>query len=305
MKLTIGQVKTFYENHPNNTTNNFKKNHQGPVLRILDRCLEGSGNGDVVACMKKPDEVAKKIMDKYDNPNTQKFYFQALLFLIDEYPQLKAQLNRERYFNFWQGSKIVKQEHDEGKPKIDGIDYNEIKEKVYKKFGEDSSEALFIDFYEEVPLRLDYHDIRVDMPDEAKNLNTETGVLTLKKYNKTKEKYGDKTITLSTELLNKIKKQLGDKTYVFYFSKTTQGQKIGKILKEAGIENATMNTLRHSVHTKEMSTEERVEMARRSGHAPATSLAYRRPVPVPSPDLTDEEIGELIRDYQIRKRNKS
>ena len=299
MKLSINQVENFYENHPNNTTKNFKKNHQGPVLRILNSCLEGKGDADVVTCMKDPDAVAKKIMDKYDNPNTQKFYFQALLFLIDEYPHLKNQLNRERYFNFWQGSKIVKQEHDEGKPKIDGVDYEDIKEKVSKKFGEDSPEALFIDFYEEVPLRLDYHDIRIDMPEASKNLNMSTGVLTLKDYNKTKDKYGDKDITLSSGLLNKIKKQLGEKTYLFYFSKTTQGQKIGKILKEAGVENGTMNTLRHSVHSKPMSTEDRVEMARRSGHAPTTSLSYRRPIP--NAMLTDDEIGDMIRDYQSRK----
>ena len=275
MPLTIEKVKNFYDNHPNNTTPNFLKNHQAPVLRILALCLDETG--DVLECLKDPEGVVQTIMNKYSNPNTIKYYLQSLLFLVDEYPGLAKRVPRDKYYDYWLGSKVYKKEEDETTLKPPNIEYQDIQEKVNETFGENSIESLFIDFYEEAPLRLDFHDIRINDENASNNLDLETRILKMDEYNKTQKKYGTKKIKLSKSLVEKIKNIRGTSGKVFPFSKTTQGAKIKKMLEEAGFKGATMNTLRHSVQSKDMSPLERVEIARRAGNAPTTSVDYKRP----------------------------
>lgn len=297
MKISIQQAKEFFENHPQNTTPNFKKNHQAPVLRLLNDCLEVQD--DIVDCLSDAREVIDKIKNKYKNHNTIKYYLQALLFFVDSFPNLRDFVNRDEIFKAWQASKLTMIEGEEERKKnIANIEYDDIKEKVYEKFGSNSQEALFIDFYEEVPLRLDFYDIKLfrntkDLPEDdvpPKYLNLETGRLFMKDYTKTKNKYGDKEVYLSKELMEKIKYNLKNKPreYLFKFKNKDPSAAIKTLLRQAGIINASMNTLRHSVHTKTMTPEERIEMARRSGHAPETSLDYRRP----KEKLTSIEVPE-------------
>jgi len=284
MKISIQDAKEFFEKHPNNTTPNFKKNHQAPVLRILKDCLDVKD--DIVACLSNPREVIDKIKAKYQNPNTVKYYLQALLFFVDQYPELKQHVDRQKYFDFWQASKIIKAEEDKVVEPKQNIEYQDVQEKVYEKFGENSQEAIFIDFYKEAPVRLDFYDIHIykktkdlpqDLPD--KYLNLETGRLFMKNYKKTAKKYGDKEIYLSADLMDKIKYNLKHhpRDMLFQFRNKDPSSAVKNLLKKAGFPKASMNDLRHSVHSQEMSAEERVEMARRSGHAPTTSVAYKRP----------------------------
>ena len=272
MKISLAKVQKFFDNHPNNQTKNFKQNHEKPIIRILQLCL--GIEDDVIKCLKDPEAVAKKILDKYTNTNTVKFYFQALLFLIDNYPGLDAKIGRGQYYDYWLGSKVMKAEEDLAKPPIDNIDYDDIKEKVNDQFGLESEESLFIDFYEQAPLRLDFHDIYVNDKTKSNNLDLKTKKLTMKVYNKTSDKYGDKIIPLTQGLIDKVGR-FKTSGKLFSFSRTTQGAKIKRILQESGIDGS-MNTLRHSVHSKDMTPAERVELARRSGHAPETSVMYKR-----------------------------
>ncbi len=274
MKLSVEQVEDFYQKHPNNSTKNFLKNHMKPVLRLLSLCLDETD--DVVECLQNPKEVAQKVMDTYENPNSAKFYFQALLFLIDNYPGLAKHVNREKYKTYWEGSKIVKAEHDQRTPKPDNIDYSVIAAAVEEEYGKDSEEALFINLYYEMPMRLDYHDLYVDDPDKANYIDTTKKKIIVNEYNKTSKKYGPKKYSLSAKLIKQIMNQKKEKQKLFsFFTKSTQGKKIKEMLKNAGIDG-TMNTLRHSRHSVEMSPDERVELAGRSGHAPTTSVSYIR-----------------------------
>ena len=286
MKISIDQAKEFFEQHPQNTTANFKKNHQNPVLRILRVCLEEEDD-DIVECLSDAPAVIKKITDTYDNHNTIKFYLQALLFFVDQYPKLADHVDRKAFFDAWNKSKVVMiDKEEERKKSIPNIEYEEIEKKVYKKYGVNSQEALFIDFYQESPVRLDFYDIHIfnktkdlpkDMPD--KYVNLETRRLLFKNYTKTKNKYGDKEIYLSEDLVDKIKTNLKNnpRDRLFKFKNKDPSAAIKTLLSGAGIKNASLNTLRHSVHSQELSPEERIETARRSGHAPETSLSYRRP----------------------------
>jgi len=286
MKISVEQAKDFFDKHPNNTTKNFLKNHQAPFLRTLNLCLQE--NDDIVTCLSDAPAVIKKITDAYENPNTRKYYLQSVLFFVDGYPGLANHIDRKKYFDAWSASKVVKLEYEEDKPKKENIDYEEIEKKVQKKYGINSQEALFIDFYKEVPVRLDFYDISVfnktkdlpaDLPD--KYLNLETRRMFFKKYNKTNNKFGDKEIYLSQELVDKIKYNLkhNPRDTLFRFRNKEPGAAIKTLLNKAGIKNATMNTLRHSVHSQKLTPEARVEMARRSGHSIQTSISYKRPNP--------------------------
>ena len=284
MNITIDDAKQFFERHPNNSTPNFKKNHQAPVIRLLKDCLDAQD--DVVTCLSKPQEVVDKVKSKYDNPNTVKFYLQALLFFVDQYPNLNKFVDRQKYFKAWQEAKVVKAQSDKDEaPKVN-IEYDTIKEKVYRKFGVNSQEGVFIDFYKEAPVRLDFYDIHVysktkDIPEDVdKYLNLETGLLFMKNYTKTAKKHGDKNIYLSKELLDKIKYNLKHepRDILFKFKNKDPSAAVKTLLRKAGFKDASMNTLRHSVHSQEdLTPEQRVEMARRSGHDPTTSVAYSRP----------------------------
>ena len=274
MKLSVEQVEQFYQNHENNTTPNFLKNHMKPVIRILDICLEDTE--DVVECLKKPKEVKKKITDIYDNPNTQKFYFQSILFLIDQYPDLAKNVNRAEYKKYWEESKVLKAENDKNAPTIANIDFVVIAAAVEEEYGTDSEEALFVNLYYEMPMRLDFHDLYVDDSEQKNYIDTNKKRIIVNEYSKTSKKYGQKNYTLSTKLIKQIIKQNKTNNKLFtFFTKSNQGKKIKEMLHFAGIDG-TLNTLRHSRHSVEMTSAERVDIAARSGHAPETSLTYIR-----------------------------
>jgi hypothetical protein len=312
MKISIDQAKEFFENHPQNTTANFKKNHQNPVLRILRVCLEEE-DGDIVDCLSDSQAVIKKITDTYDNHNTIKFYLQSLLFFVDQYPKLADHVDRKAFFDAWNKSKVVMLDNEpERKAGIPNIEYEDIEKKVYKKYGVNSQEALFIDFYKESPVRLDFYDIHIfnktkdlpkDLPD--KYVNLETRRLLFKKYTKTKNKYGDKEIYLSEDLVDKIKTNLKNnpRDRLFRFKNKDPSAAIKTLLSGAGIKNASLNTLRHSIHSQELSPEERIETARRSGNSTGTSLSYRRPkaeatIQMEVPEKYKDTISHILKELK-------
>lgn len=284
MPITIAQVERFYSGHEKAGDKNWWKNHVAPILRLLNDCLEVKD--DLVRCLKPVDEVVELVKSRSENknPNTIKYYLQALLFLIDTYPSLKDKVPRDKYHKAWLDSKVSKIEFDEDKEPIDNIDINHIQEKIDEHYGEDSVESVFIKFYREVPLRLDFHDIYVygtlkKVPEDIdKFLVLQNKKVYLKKYTKTADKYGEKQIKLSDDLIASIKASLAKKPRdrLFTFSNSNLSKAISGMLRKAGV-NATMNTLRHSVMSQE--DIDRPEMARRAGHSVETNMAYRRPNP--------------------------
>ena len=306
--VTIEDIEAFYDNHENNTGPNFLKNHQKPVLRLLSDCLEIKN--DITPCLKPVDKVVQKIKAKYPNPNTRKFYLQALLFLVDSYPGLADKVNRQKYYDAWEASKVLKAEKDAKAPEIPNVDITEIQTKVDEQFGEGSMESLYISLYREAPVRLDYQNIFVygslnQVPEDTeKYLVLQSKTLFMKSYNKTAKTYGTKEKKLSSELMTKIKASLKKqpREQLFIFSNSNPSKAISNILRKSGIDGGSLNTLRHSVMSQDMSPEERVQLARVAGHAPTTSVAYKRQstssgkmVLVPNELLSI--VNELIADY--------
>jgi len=280
MPITTAQVEDFYSGHEKGGDKIWWKNHVAPILRLLNECLEVKD--DLVSCLKPVDEVVELVKAKYENPNTIKYYLQALLFLVDTYPGLKDKVPRDKYHTAWLDSKVVKIDFDEKKEPTKNTDINTIQETIDKFYGEDSVESVFVKFYREVPLRLDFNDIFVygtlkKVPEDVdKFLVLQNKKVYLKKYTKTAEKYGEKEIKLSDELVASIKKSLAKKPRekLFVFTNSNLSKAISGMLRKAGIDG-TMNTLRHSVMSQE--DIDRPEMARRAGHSVETNMAYRRP----------------------------
>ena len=54
--ISVEEVENFFENHPNNTSPNFIKNHASPVLRLLHDCLDVKN--DIVTCLKPVDKLS-------------------------------------------------------------------------------------------------------------------------------------------------------------------------------------------------------------------------------------------------------
>lgn len=307
-------LKTFYEKHPQNTTANFLKNHYAPVRRLLKDCLEVEED-DFAMCLKPVDSVIKKVKATYKNPNTLKFYLQALLFLIDEYPGLAEKVNRQKYYDAWEASKVVKAEFDEQKPVKGQVSIDEIQEKVDEEFGDSSIESLYISVYREAPVRLDYQDIKVygtmkQVPkDEPKYLVLQSKKLVMNEYNKTSKKYGTKEVKLSDEVMEKVKQSLkkNPRDQLFVFSNSNPTKAISNILRKAGIEKGSLNTLRHAVSSEDRTPEERVKLARVAGHAPDTSVSYKRPpkgmTKMNVPDELVDVIEEMIEEYSGGAKN--
>ena len=279
MKLTVEQVQEFYNNHPQQADSvNFDKNHSKPILRLIKDCLDIQGN-DVAACLKKAEETIQKVKNKYTNKNTIRYYLQALLFLVDGYPGLAKAVPRAAYFKAWSASKLdTIGLAKEQKETIKAIPYDEIEKMVDAKYGADSMESLFIAFYKEVPLRLDFQDIMIGIPEADKNLDIKKKTVTMKTYNKTAEKYGEKVYNLSKELMKKIKAslKLNPRLQLINFANKNASKAISNLMVGAGIPGGSAMTLRHSLASANMTNEERVDLADKMAHSPATNLQYAR-----------------------------
>jgi hypothetical protein len=297
--MSLQEINNFYESHEKAEDKNWLKNHQAPIKRLFDECLDIGD--DIVHCLKSPKKVIKQIKDKYENPNTVKFYLQALLFLIDNYPGLADKVKRDQYYDAWQASKVVKAEQDSEGPKIPDVGLDVIDKAIVEKYGVDSMENLFIKWFMEVPTRLDFFDVKIDDKSADKYLNTEKGEVVMKKYNKTDDFYGKKNIKLSPELMVLIRKSLEKlpRENLLVFANGNPSKAVVNILKGAGLKGS-MNTIRHAVASVQMSPEERVKLAKKMGHSAETSVKYKRPKPgftrVDVPDHLVEVVQDLIKD---------
>jgi hypothetical protein len=280
--LTLIDVRDFYDTHEKNTSKVWFNNYFNPVKRLFTDCL--AVKSDIIVCLKRYDDVIQQINEKYQTAETVKYYLRALLFLIEGYPGLKDTVKKDKYVIAYDVAKMQAMNDLAEKPVKANVPYNLIKEKVVARYGEYSREMLLVDFYEQVPVRLDLDDIyvyanssMVATPAPGKYLNLKSKILTMVIYNKTNDKYGDKVIRLSDELILKIRKYLKPEQDVLFIFPMSQGKFIANMLRAAGIDGATMGTLRHSIASKEMTAAERIETARVSGHSAQESLQYRRP----------------------------
>jgi len=291
-------IEKFYSEKSQDKPKTFFQNYADPVIRTLKSCL--GTKKDVIKCLKNPEVVFKDIYARSENVNTRKVYLQAILWLIDNYPEMKTKVPREKYFDEWSKAKLLTAEAE---PKTyEMIPSVDIQKAVDEKFGEDSQESLFLSFFREIPMRLDYQNIMFE-PGE-KFLDLQKGEITFTTWSKTSKNKEPKIIKLSTGLLKKINESLKNdpRDQLFVFSNSNPTKAVGNILKGAGFQ-MTMNGLRHILANEDVeTTDQKVEKANIMGHSPATGSKYRKQIKndnttfeVPSEHA--DAIEKIIKEY--------
>ena len=284
MKITLDELNQFYDTHEKASVKTFEQNYKAPVVRVISNC---KGGEDVVKCLKKFDDVVEYIVDNHGKSiNTMKVYLQAILWFVDHYPGLAEAIPkaREVYLSSWEETKLAVAEapNKEYKdlPKIE-----DIQKAVNKSYGSDSIQSLYIAFYREVPMRLDFKDIKVygsanQVPEDTKKyVILQSKKFIAEEYNKTSEKYGSTEYPLSTNLVQKIRNSLSKtrRDQLFVFSNSNPSKAISGLLRGAGID-MTLNGLRHLMSTTALTPEEKVKMAKKMKHSIETSRKYREQV---------------------------
>lgn len=299
MVLTQEKVIEWYGEKSEGKPKTFMSNYANPVFRILGECL--GEKDDVIKCLKKPQDVFEKIYLKSENVNTRKVYLQAFLWLIDNHPTIKDKVKREVYFQEWNKSKLITVEA--GPKEYDMIPSAEIQNKVDTKYGKGSMESLFINFFREVPMRLDYQDIKFEPAD--KWIDMKKGEVTFVTWSKTSKNKDPKTIKLSKELMKMINESLArnPREQLIEFSNANASKAVSNLLKGAGLEGMTMNHLRHILANEDVDTiEKKVEKANVMGHSPATGYKYRKQIKSDKttfevPNEHAEAIEKIIQDF--------
>jgi len=308
MKISQADAESFYDEKSAGKPSTFAKNYKNPLLRILKDCMVKTNN--VVACLKKHKEVIDKIINKYENVNTRKVYLQALLWFIDNYEGLRTEVNREAYLRAWEQSKLDVMETP-NKEYNDLPTIDEVQNKIDDKYGKDSIQSLYISFFREVPMRLDYQNIKVyksttEVPEDAvKYIVYRTKKLIMKEYNKTSKKYGVAEYPLSDELITKIKNSLEQKPRpeLIQFSNNNPTKAVANMLRGADM-NLTLNSLRHIMSIGAITPADKVELAKKMGHSIQASRNYRAQikdekdlVKIDIPRRHEDAIRQLIADY--------
>lgn len=280
MKLTQKNLDKFFDNHPKRKeVETFDMNYREPIVRMLKDCV--GENNDYIVCLQDADKVINYVLSRYTNLNSRKTNLQAIIWFIDHYPSLAKNVPREKYITAWEEAKLVANSKSK---EYSNVSIDEIQTAVDKKYGPSSIESLYISFYKEVPLRLDFKDIQVYQkpkdidPKQDKYFVYSTRQYVNKSVNKTKVAVD--TI-LSEELTTKIKNSMikHPRDELFVFKNNNNSKAISGLLTGAGFPKGTsLNNIRHAMSNTAVTPKEKVELAKKMGHAPATSENYRKQV---------------------------
>ena len=305
---TRGKVEEWYATTSQDKPKTWLTNYYHPFRRVMETCMKD--NNDIVKCMKDFDYVRNDIENKSQNYNTLKVYAQAVLFFIDHYPGMTEKLKdvRESYKEFWEELKLLVAENPKEYKDLPSLE--DITTAVDEKYGKDSIEALFIAFYKEVPMRLDFQNIKVYgtanqvAEDQKKYVVYQSKKFIAEEYNKTSGKYGPAEYKLSNELIQKIKDSLKKqpRDELFVFSNKNPTKAITNLFTGAGLKGISMNSLRHLMSQTAETPQEKVELAKKMKHTVQASKNYRDQLgkdieTIEIPKGMKTEIEQLILDY--------
>jgi len=256
---------------------------------------------DIRQCLKQ----SKKIISEIENAtqkrdptlsygiNTKKSLYQTILFLITN---LKIDLKEstiERYKSKFEEYKILSRDKTaENKVSNDDsvMDYKEYVKKILQKFGVKSKQYLVARLYDELTCRDNYGNLEIieNLKDVKPNKNyivvprkRITIVLqefkTDTAYPAVYHKVSDSLDTLIRSYLSENGLSYGDTL----LGKSLLSSFVGEMNRAIGIENGSINYIRHSKITTELSSSklspaERLALAKKSQHSVITQLSYVR-----------------------------
>lgn len=269
------------------------RNHLKAVVEIL-KCQ------DIISCFQDAPKVIQALDDakqKRDQSkgysiNSKKAYVQAILRLSDILSIPLSAETKQQYVDAFDVLKLdskkeTKERQKEAQEsKEEALTFAEYLPLVAEKFGKDSKEYLIASLYSVHGFRDNLQLRLVVLPDDKKD----NQIYLLKKgpiYNivlndyKTSDKYGRKVITLSRPLsayiqLYKMKNNIQPGDYLF--GKQKLSGFISAFNKKLGLP-VSINTYREMLVSPViggMSSKERVELAKKMGHSPATSEHYKQ-----------------------------
>jgi hypothetical protein len=270
-------------------------------INDLKTLLNITGCDDLRQCLKQ----SKKIISEIENAkqkrdptlsygiNTKKSLYQTILFLITN---LKIDLKEstiERYKSKFEEYKILSRDKTaENKVSNDDsvMDYKEYVKKILQKFGVKSKQYLVARLYDELTCRDNYGNLEIieNLKEVKPNKNyivvpRKRITLVLQEF-KTDTAYPAVYHKVSDSLDTLIRSYLSENGLSYgdtLLGKSLLSSFVGEMNRAIGIENGSINYIRHSKITTELSSSklspaERIALAKKSQHSVITQLSYVR-----------------------------
>lgn len=283
-KTKMGKIKTLTVSQAINLFSDIEKEAtKKTYVSALNGFIALTQCEDLVACLKKPDDVLKAIEASDYSVNSKKKMIQMIVYMIDKYKLSITKKVLDKYRLALDESKIKSDEHTkviaETNPSIPFADY--IK-KVEDAFGKDSKMYVIAKLYEELPMRDDFGLIVVNQPPTDKTQNyINVKPLHMRIYinqYKTKDKYDEVERSLSYKLSKIIRQYIARESvplgkYLFGTEKLSQYVRTEN--KKIGV-NGGISEFRHMAVTdnKDATPKAKAELAQKMKHSVATQVKY-------------------------------
>jgi len=261
------------------------KNSAMTWFYAVQRIMKQFEETDFVKLINSKDLIEKLNSTDF-KANTRQTNYTAILKVIHTLDVKLSSAIKKKIVNAFQSSKIKAHEYA-AEPKEDVITFDEYMKRLEDKFGKESKEFLIASIYKEVPVRDDLQLKIVNSVKEATDQKINYLVLTqspkgriIINHFKTENKHEPADVILTTSLTNKIKKFVNAKNFKEYlFTDKSLTSFVSKMNKTIGLKGS-ISLFRHMIVEDFLKTartpEERVEMAEKMKHSPATQLNYLR-----------------------------
>ena len=258
-------------------------------LGDIKRLLKLTDCDDLTTCLKHPTEIIAEIDNSSFSVNTIKSLYQTIVFAIDNFKLPYSKAVFAEYKKKFDLYKVKSTDQSQEKTKETILPFPEYLERVKEKFGVDSKMYLLARLYNEITLRDNFQLLIVNSADEAVNDTTNYLILSKPTYtielndDKTFGKYGVIPIKLSkdvTKLIKDYMKKEKIEAGSYLFGNKKLSNYISTKNKLIGVADG-INYFRHAKITEELngknlSAEQRLELATKMRHSVIVQLRYLR-----------------------------
>ena len=261
------------------------KKYKGDVKRLVEitKCE------NINDCLKQPEEIISIIDASEFSINTKKSLYQTIVFLVDNLKLNYSKKIFDAYKKAFDVYKLKSLDVSKAKEKIIILPLPEYLEQVKTHFGENSKMYVLARLYDEVTMRDNFQLKIVAQIKDALNDKINYIVRSKSQYTlvmndyKTSGKYGKLQIKLSKPLTTLLKQYIVEHSldtgdYLFGDKKLSNFISVNNKL--LGVKDG-INYFRHAKITqeldgKDLSAEERVELAAKMNHSVIVQLRYLR-----------------------------
>ena len=259
----------------------------------------------LVKILREPSDLIKKMKSWFPNPHSYKVHMMSLLKLVSDNESIYPKISNktfQQYKKEFRDATLSEQAYQAQKTvdkKEAVLPFDEVYNMVKRSFPKFSNARLLIELYKEVPSRDDFGNVIIirslkDAVEPNQNYlldnNKQQRPLLLLNDFKTDDKYDTIKVFLRPTIKSIIRgmdKKPGDYLIAKPNGNPYSGGKlsgyIGSILKKAGIKTngksvlyLRQSKLNELLDNKNITMKERIEIAKKAGHNPMTTLNYKR-----------------------------